>query len=674
MPQDSSHCMTGPPLSGATKKEVRDAAIWHALCAETLTRRGVPLLLLLGLALHASGCASMTSSGDLAEQAIPRQLSDTVDGEDPGQAKEPFVQPSPSLITARTLIQDATQQASVQARAIALDHTMEQTSLSLLASLRQARTTYGLFHFKNPTESYQKLLMAWQNPTGSLSAGTTSRGHLLGAAELPIEGDHHVIIARARPRNTRYGHPTMIALLLHAAEYVSRTHPDAILAIGNIAYQKGGDIRWSVSHNSGRDADIAFFVRDAMTNEPVDAAPDLMMFDDEGKSTDQVGYLFDVERNWQFVRGLLDMHATTQVQYIFISDGLKALLLEHAMKIGEPEEVIAMASDLLRQPAEALPHDDHFHLRLACDLEDRLRGCVDSGPRWSWGNWHEEELTAATHAMIPALKDPDVDVRLAALDYILAIESPVGVEFALGLAAYNDEPVVRQKAIDVASSFYTTTGSALITAEHLILHPETDLETKARLYALLRKSRNEIIIDFVLSRLAATDVEVREKVYAARALGHHMKPELIPDILAHLTTQTGPEVRAELATVLRRITNRSETIDWERASEAQRTTALANWERWWQENRTLPREAWLVQGFTQTLALEPDHALTPTSIATMIDAIPDAPDYLLYNINRSLRHITGKWSSLEQSNNTKLYAMWSKWWKKHRHEFEKRSS
>lgn len=617
----------------------------------------------------------MTSSGADASGAIPRQLPDPATTHNESHdAQLQVTPPSPSLITARTLIQDATQQASAQARQLALSHATEQTSLMLLDSLRQARSEYGLFHFQNPTRSYQQLLMAWQNPTGSLSAGTTSRGHLLGSKELPIEGPHHVIIARARPRNTRYGHPTMLALLMHASAYVSRTHPDAVLAIGNIAYKNGGDIRWSVSHNSGRDADLAFYVRDAMTGEAVDAAPDLMMFDDEGKSTDQVGYLFDVERNWQLVRGLLDKHDTIQIQYIFVSDGLKALLLTHALEIGEPEEVIAMANDVLRQPAEALPHDDHFHLRLACDLEDRLRGCVDSGPRWSWGNWHEEELTAATHAMIPALRDPDVDVRLAALDFIRAIDSPVGVEFALGLAAYNDNPLVREKAMDVATSFYTTTGSALITAEHLILHPETDLSTRARLYALLRKSRNEIIIDFVLSQLADPHLDASEKVYAARALGHHMKPSLIPHLLTHLTTQTAPAVRAELATVLRRIANRSEAIDWERASEPDRTLAIAKWEQWWHENRSTPREAWLVQGFVQSLSLEPEHALSPDAIAPMIDAIPDAPDYLLYNINRSLRHITGKWSSLEQSNNSKLHTMWSKWWKKHRHEFEKKRS
>ncbi len=618
------------------------------------------------LTFQCLGMFSCATSQTHSSHVIPKTLQDTaaVSQNDAGSPTE-----TPDYIApARTLIRSATQQAHDQARQKSIGIAHRDATLFVSQSLHTSKTTLGLFDFILAETSYKSLLEEWKNPTGSMSVGTTSRGSLIGSRTLPVEGEHHIIIARARPRNTNYGHPTTINILLHAAKYVAKTYPDAKLAMGNIAYKNGGDIRWSVSHNSGRDADIAFYVKDAMTGEPVDAAPDLMMFDDDGRSKDVEGYLFDVERNWQFVRGLLD-YEQAQIQYVFISDGLKALLLQHAMNLGEPEDVIAMASDILRQPAEALPHDDHFHLRMACDLKDRLRGCVDRGPRWEWGNWHEQELAQATYAMIPALQDADPQTRLEALDYVLAIDSPIGAEFALGLAAYNDLPEVRQKAIEVGTSFWSTTEIALVTAENLILDPDTDLNTRAHLYAMLRRSRHESVIDFALAQLNAPTLSAQEKKYAARALSHHMKAELIPTLIDQLQTQSDPQVRAELSEVLRRIANRQEDIEWERASTGEVTQALKKWSTWWESHKELPREDWLAEGMASSLGVEKDYALTASSVEDMINAIPDAPTYLLYNINRSLREITGKWSSLEQSDPRKLHKKWTKWWRKHKHEF-----
>lgn len=602
------------------------------------------------------------------DDIVPREL-----GESTPKDVEPAPQePDPAQTSARTAILSATQQAHAQADTLATSQTIIRAHDAL--TLAQVASVQRMGAFEVSLQSvpdYTTILEAWKSPTGALSVGTTSRGSLLGSVELPMEGPHHIIIARARPRKTRYGHPTMIDVITHTAAHVDAEFPGSKLAMGNIAYKKGGDIRWSVSHNSGRDADIAFYVRDAMSGKALDAAPDLITFDDEGHSTDYKGYEFDVPRNWSMVKGLLTHSA--QIQYVFVSEGLKAKLLAHAQLIEEPAELITKASEALRQPAESLPHNDHFHLRLACDLADRVRGCVDNGPRWAWGNWHEDELTAYTHAMIPALNDPDPAVRLLALDYIAAIGSPVGAEFALGVAAYNDMEDVRKKALKVGTSFYTLTGSAHVTAQNLIRHPDTDLSARAKLYAMLRRSRDIWTVDFALAQLADDTIVPKEQAWAARSLAHHMKPELVPILLEQLRTSTSTKVREELAVVLRRITNRSEQIDWSRARDEDVTQGIANWERWWEAHAQMPREAWLRQGFVEQLSLEPETVFTATSIDPMIQALPDAPDHLTYNINRSLREFTGKWSSLEQRNNAKLHKMWSKWWKKNRGRFMDRA-
>ena len=94
-------------------------------------------------------------------------------------------------------------------------------------------------------------------------------------------------------------------------------------------------------------------------------------------------HYFDVERNWYLVRSIIE-NPIVSVQYIFVFDPLKQMLLDHAGAIGEPPDVIEQASYLLHQPGDSAPHDDHFHVRLYCAKSDRAVGCRDRGVlRWT---------------------------------------------------------------------------------------------------------------------------------------------------------------------------------------------------------------------------------------------------------------------------------------------------
>ena len=55
-----------------------------------------------------------------------------------------------------------------------------------------------------------------------------------------------------------------------------------------------------------------------------------------------------------------------------------------AIDKGEDPSLVDAASEILHQPGDSLPHDDHLHLRIACPDADRLRGCVDKGPTRTW--------------------------------------------------------------------------------------------------------------------------------------------------------------------------------------------------------------------------------------------------------------------------------------------------
>ena len=47
-------------------------------------------------------------------------------------------------------------------------------------------------------------------------------------------------------------------------------------------------------------------------------------------------------------------------------------------------DLIWRAENVLQEPAESLPHDDHLHLRIACSPEASAQGCEAGGPYWSW--------------------------------------------------------------------------------------------------------------------------------------------------------------------------------------------------------------------------------------------------------------------------------------------------
>jgi len=96
---------------------------------------------------------------------------------------------------------------------------------------------------------------------------------------------------------------------------------------------------------------------------------------------------FDVPRTWALVRALLTDPAA-QVQWIFIQRDLAGLVVNQAKKEGEQPDLVAQAEELLRQPGDSAPHDDHLHVRFYCDPGQRSLGCVDRGPqRWLKKYW-----------------------------------------------------------------------------------------------------------------------------------------------------------------------------------------------------------------------------------------------------------------------------------------------
>jgi murein endopeptidase len=281
---------------------------------------------------------------------------------------------------------------------------------------------------------------------GARSIGDTSDGYLVGGRRLE-ESEHLKILPRQKERDIRYGTDALLATLTEASEALRRTHGRP-LWLGNLSRAHGGDIPWSVSHNSGRDADIAFAYTDRGGN-PVDP-PDLVPLDRAGVSR-EFGLRFDAKRTWQIVRALLESpHA--EVQYLFISVPLKAQLLAHARSLGEPAALMERAAEILKQPAGAGPHDDHLHLRVYCTERDVLAGCIDAGVAHPWHRPHDEAKQRRIREVTAFLDSEAPDQRRRAIERLVLL----GAEDSLGRIVHrldDDDAEVRRAAVDAIGAF-----------------------------------------------------------------------------------------------------------------------------------------------------------------------------------------------------------------------------
>jgi penicillin-insensitive murein endopeptidase len=218
----------------------------------------------------------------------------------------------------------------------------------------------------------------------SFSVGPANAGRLINGKALPLRGPYHRVLNRTARRNWYYGSDELLQLLEDAARRVAVKYTGSVLRVGNLSRREGGKIGPSVSHQSGRDADIGLFVTD-LDNIPLDPGGFPRFDGVRGPLVDATGrYLFDVPRNWAFVEALVS-HPRFRVQWIFLDTPLKAALLDYAIRTQAPAEAIAKVEQLIVRPQNSSPHADHYHIRIFCsDADTEYAGCRDYGPEWQW--------------------------------------------------------------------------------------------------------------------------------------------------------------------------------------------------------------------------------------------------------------------------------------------------
>jgi len=233
----------------------------------------------------------------------------------------------------------------------------------------------------------------------STSIGWHANGTLRSPARLPTRGDGYVIGEPWQKRESNHGSDELVEAVVRAARTVARSYPGSVAAVGDLSRAGGGGSAEHRSHQSGRDVDVFYYA--VRTNgAPVMPGNAMIHYDRSGRSASwspPQGFAapdapvpdvrFDVRRNWKFVRALL-MDPGVEVQWIFVQKDLAARLIQQGRTEGEDPELLARAVALVRQPSDSEPHDDHMHIRIYCDPDDRVEGCVDKGPpRWWKKSW-----------------------------------------------------------------------------------------------------------------------------------------------------------------------------------------------------------------------------------------------------------------------------------------------
>jgi penicillin-insensitive murein endopeptidase len=204
------------------------------------------------------------------------------------------------------------------------------------------------------------------------SIGSPTEGHLLGGMHL-----EETSYLRVPPGDTagdvRWGLEPLVTMIDRAARQVRRQFPDAVTSVGHLSQEGGGEIDRHRSHESGRDADIGFFVRGASGRQllPKHFVP----FRGDGTAASWPGAYFDDAKNWVLVSALVT-DPEAHVTHLFVAAPLRARLLAYAERMGVSASIRMRAAEVLQQPHGSLPHDDHFHVRIGCP--SHMSACVEN--------------------------------------------------------------------------------------------------------------------------------------------------------------------------------------------------------------------------------------------------------------------------------------------------------
>ena len=204
------------------------------------------------------------------------------------------------------------------------------------------------------------------------SLGSPTEGHLVGGMHVEETAAVRIVPADTAG-DVRWGLEPLVMMLDRAARQVRHQYPQVVLSVGHLSREGGGEIDQSRSHESGRDADVGFYVRTATGKQLFESH--FVPFRADGTAASWPGAYFDDAKNWALVAAMLT-DPEARVTHIFVAAPLRARLLTYAEKNGAAPSLRLHAAEIMQQPHGTLPHDDHFHVRIGCPAH--MTECIEN--------------------------------------------------------------------------------------------------------------------------------------------------------------------------------------------------------------------------------------------------------------------------------------------------------
>ena len=184
---------------------------------------------------------------------------------------------------------------------------------------------------------------------GSGARGTPQSGRLRGGVQL-----QETVGVRVRDADRAYGTLGAIQAIQNGYARLAAHFIDMpSIEVGDISYERGGDIGTHRSHQNGLDADISYYRHECPENN----------CEWREVEADEI----DVELQWYLFQTWIDQGV---VEYLFVDYELQPVLYDYAVARGATEEQLEAWFQYPRSRGSSRGiirhepgHDDHFHVR-----------------------------------------------------------------------------------------------------------------------------------------------------------------------------------------------------------------------------------------------------------------------------------------------------------------------